>query len=143
MANSAGVPTTSTYRLPPMTAMYPTSGCKAALYLSSATTGPSNTVYTTTGEVTGTGYTAGGITCPSANAPAMTGSVGYWTPSGSLVYTTVSIGPTDCVMIYDTAVSNRNIGIFTFGAQTLVAGTLTLTMPTNDSSTGLVRWTWS
>lgn len=126
-----------------MILMYPTSGMKAALYLASATTGPSNTAYTATGEVSGTGYTAGGITCPSATAPTTTGSVTYWTPSGSLVYTTVSIGPTDCVMIYDTAASNANRGIFTFGSQTLVAGTLTLTMPTNDSTNALVRWTWS
>jgi hypothetical protein len=143
MANTQGVPTGTTYREAAMTPLYPTSGMKAALYLSSATTGPSNTAYTATGEVSGTGYTAGGITCPSATAPTTSGSVTYWTPSGSLVYPTVSIGPTDCVMIYDTAVSNANRGIFTFGAQTLVAGTLTLTMPTNNSTTALVRWTWS
>jgi hypothetical protein len=143
MANTQGVPTGTTYRQAAMAFMYPTSGIKAALYLSSATTGPTNTAYTATGEVSGTGYTAGGVTVTTGTAPSTTGSVTYWTPNASIAYTTVSIGPTDCVMLYDTAVSNRNVGIFTFGAQTLVAGTLTLTMPTNDSTNALVRWTWS
>ncbi len=143
MANTAGVPTYDNYRIAAMTALYPTTGLKAALFLDTATRGPSDTAYSVTGEVSGTGYTAGGITCPSATAPLQSGAVTYWTPSGNLVYSTVTIGPTDAVMIYDTGASNRNLGVFTFGAQTLVAGTLTLTMPTNDSSNALVRWTWS
>ena len=43
-------------------------------------------------------------------------------------------------MIYSTTDTNRNIGVFTFGSTTITAGNLTLTMPTNDSSTGLVRF---
>jgi hypothetical protein len=46
----------------------------------------------------------------------------------------------DAVMIYSTTDTNRNLGVFTFGSQTITAGTFTLTMPTNDSSTGLIRF---
>ena len=114
---------------------------KAALYLVSATTNGSNTAYTATGEVSGTGYTAGGVSVTNANAAGLTGTTAYWTPSASIAFTTVTLTTAfDAVMIYSTTDSNRNLGVFTFGSQTITAGTFTLTMPTNDSSTGLIRF---
>lgn len=114
---------------------------KGALYLASATTGPTNTVYTTTGEVTGTNYTAGGATVSNANTAGLTGTTAYWTPSASISFTNVTLLTAfDAVMIYSTTDTNRNIGVFTFGSQTITAGDFTLTMPTNDSSTGLARF---
>ena len=112
---------------------------KAALYLATATVNASTTAYSATNEVTGTGYTAGGITVTNATAPATSGSTGIWTPSASLVYTTVSIGPTDCVLLYNSSQSNKAIAAYTFSSQTLTAATLTLTMPTNDASNALLR----
>ncbi len=113
---------------------------KAALYLVSATTGPTNTVYTATGEVSGSGYTAGGVSVTNANTAGLTGTTSFWTPSASISYPTVTLATAfDAVMIYSTTDANRNIGVYTFSSQTITAGTLTLTMPTNDSSTGLVR----
>ena len=47
---------------------------KAALYLASATLNASTTVYSSTGEVTGTNYTAGGVTISSWNAPSTSGT---------------------------------------------------------------------
>lgn len=114
---------------------------RAALYLSSATINASTTVYTATGEVTGAGYTAGGIVVTNANAPATSGTTAFWTPSASLVYSSVTIGPTDCVLIYNNTQSNRAIAAYTFSAQTVTAGTFTLTMPVSDASTGLLRIT--
>ena len=114
---------------------------KAALYLASATTNGTNTAYTATGEVTGTNYTAGGVRVTNANAAGLTSTTAYWTPSASITYTTVTLSTAfDAVMIYSTTDTNRNLGVFTFGSQTITAGTLTLTMPTNDSSTGLIRF---
>ena len=114
---------------------------KAALYLVSATTNGSNTAYTATGEVSGTGYTAGGVSVTNANAAGLTGTTAYWTPSASIAFTTVTLTTAfDAVMIYSTTDSNRNLGVFTFGSQTITAGTFTLTMPTNDRSTGLIRF---
>ena len=111
----------------------------AALYLVSATTGAGNTAYTATGEVSGAGYSAGGVAVTHATAANSTGTTAFWTPSASIVYTTVTIGPTDCVMLYDASRSNATISTHTFGSQTVTAGTFTLTMPTNDATTGLVR----
>lgn len=114
---------------------------KGALYLASATTGPTNSAYTATGEVSGTNYTAGGASVTNANSAGLTSTTAYWTPSASITWTTVTLSTAfDAVMIYSTTDTNRNIGVFTFGSQTITAGNLTLTMPTNDSSTGLVRF---
>ena len=112
---------------------------KAALYLASATTNGTNTAYTATGEVSGTNYSAGGVSVTNANSAGLTSTTAYWTPSASIAFTTVTLSTAfDAVMIYSTTDSNRNLGVYTFGSQTITAGTFTLTMPTNDSSTGLI-----
>ena len=114
---------------------------KGALYLASATTGPTNTAYTATGEVSGANYTAGGASVTNANTAGLTSTTAYWTPSASISWTTVTLSTAfDAVMIYSTTDTNRNIGVFTFGSQTVTAGNFSLTMPTNDSSTGLIRF---
>ena len=113
---------------------------KAALYFASATTNGTNTVYTTTGEATGTNYTAGGVSVTNANAAGLTSTTAFWTPSASIVFTTVTIAAFDAVMIYSTTDSTRNLGVYTFGTQSITAGTFTLTMPTNDATTGLIRF---
>ena len=113
---------------------------KAALYLASATVNATTTVYSTTGEVTGTGYTAGGITVTNATAPTTGGTTGYWTPSASLVYTTVTLTTAfDAVLIYNSTQSNKAVSVHTFGSQTVTAGTFTLTMPANAAGTALIN----
>ena len=112
---------------------------KAALYLTTATVNASTTAYSATNEVTGTGYTAGGVAVTNATAPTSSGTTAYWTPSASIVYSTVTIGPTDAVLIYNSTQSDKGVAVFTFSSQTVTAGTLTLTMPTNDSSSALIR----
>jgi hypothetical protein len=113
---------------------------KAALYLASATLNATTTAYSATGEVTGTGYTAGGISVTNATAPSTTGTTGIWTPSASLVYTTVTLSTAfDTVLIYNSTQSNRAIEVLTFGSQTVTAGTLTLTMPANGATTALLQ----
>ena len=118
---------------------------KAALYLASATLNASTTQFTTTNEVSGTGYTAGGVavtngTSPTSSNASATAGVAYWTPSASLTYTTVTLTTAfDAVLIYNNTNSNRAVSVHTFGSQTITAGTFTLTMPTNSTTTGLLR----
>ena len=118
---------------------------KAALYLASATINAATTAYSATGEVTGTNYTAGGVTVTNATAPTSTNAsstagVGYWTPSASITYTTVTLATAfDCVLIYNSTQSNKAISVHTFGSQTITAGTFTLTMPSNTTTTALLR----
>ena len=118
---------------------------KAALYLTTATVNASTTAYSSTNEVSGTGYTAGGVTVTNATAPTATNSsatagTAYWTPSASITYTTVTLTTAfDCVLIYNSTQSDKAVSVHTFGSQTITAGTFTLTMPSNTTSTALLR----
>jgi hypothetical protein len=118
---------------------------KAALYYTTATLNASTTAYSATGEVSGTNYSAGGISVTNATAPTATNSsstagVAYWTPSASFTYTNVTITTAfDTVLIYNSTQSNKAVSVHTFGSQTVTAGTFTLTMPTNNTSSALLR----
>jgi len=118
---------------------------KAALYLASATINAATTAYTVTGEVSGTNYTAGGVTVTNANAVTATNSsstagVAYWTPSASITYTTVTLATAfDTVLLYNSTQGNTAVSVHTFGSQTVTAGTFTLTMPANSTSAALIR----
>ena len=139
MANTAGMGATA--KQAALAAVVNGVALKAALYLSSATTGPTNTAYTATGELAATGgYSAGGVSVTNANSAGLTSTTTFWTPSATISFGTItSSGTFNAAMIYDTGQSNRNLGVFTFGDQTVTAGAFSLTMPTNDSSTGLLR----
>ena len=128
---------------------------KAALFLATANTSSSTTLcasvtaYATTvntiAEVSGTNYVAGGVTVTNATAPnstntSVTAGTAYWTPSASITYTNVTLATAfDTVLIYNSTQSNKAISVHTFGSQTITAGTFTLTMPANTTSTALIR----
>jgi len=121
---------------------------KAALYFASATINASTTAYSTTGEVTntsGSGYTAGGVTVTNGTAPIATNSsstagVAYWTPTASFSWSALTVTTAfDSVLIYNSTQSNKAVSVHTFGSQTITAGTFTLTMPSNTTTTGLLR----
>jgi hypothetical protein len=113
---------------------------KAALYLTTATQGSGTTAYSATSEVSGSGYTAGGISVTNATAPATSGTTAYWTPSASLNFGTVTLSTAfDTVLIYNNSQGNRAVSVHTFGAQTVTAGNFTLTMPTNGAGTALIN----
>jgi hypothetical protein len=118
---------------------------KAALYLVTATINAATTAYSASNEVSGTGYVAGGVTVTNATAPnstntTATAGVAFFTPSASITYTTVTLATAfDAVLIYNSTQSNKAISVHTFGSQTITAGTFTLTMPSNTTSTALIR----
>jgi len=113
---------------------------KAALYLASGSQGAGTTAYSSTNEVTGTNYTAGGVTVTNATAPTTSGTTAYWTPSASIVYTNVTLSVAfDAVLIYNSTQSNKAVSVHTFGSQTVTAGNFTLVMPTNGAGTALLN----
>lgn len=118
---------------------------KAALYLTTATVDASTTAYSSTNEVSGTNYSPGGVTVTNATPPTSTNAsatagTAYWTPSASITYTNVTLTTAfDCVLIYNSTQSNKAVSVHTFGSQTITAGTFTLTMPSNTTSTALLR----
>lgn len=113
---------------------------KAALYLASGSLGVGTTAYSATSEVTNSGsYTAGGVTVTNATAPTNDGTTAYWTPSASIQVTTFTAAAFDACLLYNSTQSNKAIAVYNFGSQTITAGTFTLTMPTNNGTTGLLR----
>jgi hypothetical protein len=113
---------------------------KAALYFTSASRGVADTVYNSTGEVTGTNYSAGGVAVTNANGPTTSGTTGIWTPSAAIVYTNVTIATAfNAFELYNATQGNRAISVHTFGDQTITAGNFTINMPVNDASNALVR----
>jgi hypothetical protein len=136
---------THNFGVAPIRAVTTVDTFKAALYLTSATIDAATTVYSSTGEVTGTNYTAGGVAVTTATPPTATNSsatagVAFFTPSASITYTTVTLSTAfDTVLLYNSTQSNKAVSVHTFGSQTITAGTFTLTMPTNNTSTALLR----
>jgi hypothetical protein len=142
MANTQAI--SGAAKLAALSAIVDTKALKAALYLASATTDGTVGAYTATGEVTGTNYTAGGVVVTNGVTAALTGTTAYWTPSGTsgaITFSNVTLSTAfDAMMLYSTTDANRSLGVFTFGSQTVSAGNFTLTLPTNNSTTGLIRF---
>jgi hypothetical protein len=66
--------------------------------------------------------------------------VADWTSSASFVYTTVTLTTAfDTVLLYNSTQGNKAVSVHTFGSQTITAGTFTLTMPVNATTTALLR----
>lgn len=113
-----------------------------ALFLATATRNNTDTVYNTTGELAASGnYTQGGKLLTNATAPTSSGTTAYWTPSANLTWTALtSSGAFDAAVLYNNTATNKNeVSVHTFSSQSITAADFTITMPTNDSSTGLVR----
>lgn len=111
-----------------------------ALYFASASINATTTAYTATGEATGTNYSAGGQAITNATAPDISGTTAFWTPSAAYSISTLTMAEFDTLLIYNNTAAGKNaVANFNFGTQSITAGNLTLNMPTNDASTGLLR----
>jgi len=110
---------------------------KIALYTSSADLGPDTTVYSTTDEVSGTGYTAGGEVILNVVVQQGNGT-GYATfddPSWPGANFT-----TRGALIYNYTKSNKSIGVLNFGTdQTMANQGFTIQFPADNPETALIR----
>ena len=115
---------------------------KIALYTGNATLGPMTTVYTTDGEASGSGYTAGGITLTGATISTATET----TTTPAVVYVNFNNAVFSAAvtargaLIYNSSKSNKAIATIDFGADKTSATTFTVTMPANTSTTALLRF---
>ena len=107
---------------------------KIALYTNAATLDASTAVYTATGEVTDTGYTAAGETLVVSTVPVVTSNVSYWsfdnvswsgviTARGALIY----------------KVSGGTVCVLDFGSDKTSTTTFTVQFPTADSTSAVIR----
>lgn len=100
---------------------------KIALFDSNAGLSASTTAYSTSGEVSGTGYTAGGVTL-SGFTTGLSGSTAYLTFSDPS-WENSTITARGC-MIYNSSKSNKAVAVFNFGQNvSSVNGTFTVDFP--------------
>ena len=115
---------------------------KIALYTSSASLDAATTDYTTSGEVVGTGYTAGGTELTNID-PATSGTTAFidfadatWpsatiTAAGALIYNTTTDGSTG---------TTDAVAVISFGGdKTSTNGDFVVQFPTADASNAIVR----
>jgi hypothetical protein len=110
---------------------------KLALYTSSASLGAGTTAYTTSGEASGTNYTAAGAALTNIN-PDSSGTTGF-TDFANLTFSTVTITARGA-LIYNDTNSDRAVCVLDFGGdKTATAGDFTITFPTADASNAIIR----
>ena len=111
---------------------------KMALYTSAATLGASTTAYSATSEVTGTGYTAGGVTLQGFNV-STSGTTAFIDFSTDPSWANATITARGA-LIYNSSKSNKAVMVLDFGAdKSNSAGTFTVRMPTPDAVSALIR----
>jgi hypothetical protein len=101
---------------------------KVALYTSAgATLNNSTTAYTATGEITGTGYTAGGVAMAGFTVSISTNTAYIdWSTDPSWASSTITA---DTALIYNSTRTNKAIAVLTFSSTSSTAGTWTLVLP--------------
>jgi hypothetical protein len=110
---------------------------KIALYTSAATLDASTTVYTTSDEVTGTGYTAGGNTLTGATV-TLTGTTAFVDFSDTS-WSTATITARGA-LIYNSSKSNKAVAVLDFGSDKIsTGGTFTIQFPVNDATNAIIR----
>jgi hypothetical protein len=109
---------------------------KIALYDSIANINADTTVYSTTNEIIGTGYTAGGITLTKV-APVLSGSTAVVT------FANVTWNPasftTRGALIYN-ATTNAAVAVLNFGSDKTAINTFTVTFPTATATSAIIRF---
>ena len=109
---------------------------KIALYTANADLNQSTLAYTTTGEVVGTGYTAGGKTL-TVIPPQTDDYTAY------LSFNTVTWNPASFTvrgaLIYNST-TNAAVAVLDFGADKTPTTSFTITFPTDNASNAIIRF---
>ena len=110
---------------------------KLALYTSSASLGASTTAYTTSNEVSGTGYTAAGAALTSVT-PTTSGTTAFCDFS-DLTFSSSTI-TANGALIYNDTQSDKAVCTLAFGGdKTSTSGDFTISFPTADASNAIIR----
>jgi hypothetical protein len=110
---------------------------KVALYTSSASLSAATTAYTTSGEVTGTGYTAGGKALTNVD-PVLSGTTGF-VDFSNISWTSATFTARGA-LIYNSTNSNKAVMVLDFGGDKDVSnGTFSISFPTPSSTAAIIR----
>jgi len=105
-----------------------------ALYTANADLNESTTVYSSVGEVSGTGYSPGGVllTGVTINSSGYTAYVNF----ANVVFNASVTAR--CALIYNVTQGNKSIAVLDFGADK-TSTNFTITMPANTATAALIR----
>lgn len=109
---------------------------KIALYTANANLNEDTTVYDSTNEVAATGtYVAGGATMTgiTVSTSGYTAYVGFANVSWTAALTA------RCALIYNSTQGNKSVAVLDFGSDKTSTTTFLITMPSNTSTTALIR----
>ena len=110
---------------------------KISMYTNSATLGASTTSYTATGQVTSSGYTAGGKAL--VNSGTSLASAVAITNFANVSWTGVTLTARGA-LIYNTSATNKAVCVLDFGGdKTATAGTFTIQFPAYTTSAAILR----
>lgn len=115
---------------------------KMALYTGNADLNPTTTVYTTTGEVVASGYTAGGVVLTGVTITKGT----ELTTQPAVVYVSFDNPVYNAALtargalIYNFSKSNKSIAVIDFGGDKTSTSTFTVVLPTNAANSALLRF---
>lgn len=111
---------------------------KLALYTNSASFNAATTAYTTSNEITGTGYSAGGGTL--TNVTPTSGGTTAFTDFADLTFGTATITARGAMIYNDSSAGDSSVVILDFGGdKTSTAGDFKIVMPTADQNNALIR----
>ena len=106
-----------------------------ALYTQSATLNADTTVYTTSGEVVASGYTAGGIALTSVT-PTSSGDTAFTSFNDATFTASITANG---ALIYNSTKSNKAVAVLFFGGDKTSTTTFVVTFPTFSSTTAIIR----
>jgi hypothetical protein len=132
---------TTSYRLNAMNGVQnlSTNTLKIALYTDAATLGFSTTVYSTTNEVVGAGYTAGGITLTNVVVQASPEGVVYLS-CDNVTWSSASFTARGA-LLYNATQGNKSIAVLDFGSnKTCNNEFFTIEMSTTPANMALVSF---
>jgi len=109
-----------------------------ALYTSSASLGAGTTAYTTSNEISGTGYTAKGASLTNVNPT--TSSTTAFTDFADLTFSSSSITARGALIFNDSASGDPAVCALDFGGdKTSSSGDFTIQFPTADATNAIIR----
>ncbi len=112
---------------------------KIALYTSSATLSAATTAYTTSNEVTGTGYSAGGQALTISQIPTSSGTTAFIDFS-DVTWSTATITARGALIYLANGTTNPAVAVLDFGGdKTSTAGNFTIQFPAADASNAILR----
>ena len=112
---------------------------KIALFTDSATLGATTTAYSTSDEVVGTGYTAGGNTLTISANPASSGTTAFL-DFADTTWSSATITARGALIYLADGVTDPAVAVLDFGSdKTSTAGDFTIVFPSADASNAIVR----